>query len=131
VQIKNRKWRETHREQSRAAAKSWRDRNVNRARENFRNWARDNPEKAQENYTRRRARLAGAVHETWTRGEVWERGSGVCHICSAPLDFGNWHADHVIPLSRGGRDALDNLLPACPLCNWSKGNKEDFNAVAA
>lgn len=31
-------------------------------------------------------------------------------------------ADHLEPLSRGGRDTLDNLVPACFLCNSQRGN---------
>lgn len=42
--------------------------------------------------------------------------------------------DHVIPLSNGGRDAINNLVPACNHCNFSKNNhalhdwytKQDF-----
>jgi 5-methylcytosine-specific restriction endonuclease McrA len=30
------------------------------------------------------------------------------------------HQDHVIPLSRGGRHAIANILPACQRCNSSK-----------
>lgn len=29
--------------------------------------------------------------------------------------------DHVVPLSRGGSNALDNLVPCCTSCNSSKG----------
>ena len=38
------------------------------------------------------------------------------------------HADHVIPLSRGGDHSFNNILPACERCNLSKGTKrlDDF-----
>lgn len=29
--------------------------------------------------------------------------------------------DHVVPLSRGGDNALSNIVPACGPCNLSKG----------
>jgi 5-methylcytosine-specific restriction endonuclease McrA len=35
----------------------------------------------------------------------------------------NIQADHVIPVTRGGRHGIGNLLPACKRCNVSKGNK--------
>ncbi len=31
--------------------------------------------------------------------------------------------DHVIPLSRGGKHALDNVVPACRGCNTSKNDR--------
>jgi len=31
--------------------------------------------------------------------------------------------DHVLPLSRGGTHSADNVVPACPPCNMSKGDK--------
>lgn len=33
---------------------------------------------------------------------------------------GRLEPDHVVPLSRGGADAVSNLLPACRLCNCDK-----------
>jgi hypothetical protein len=34
-----------------------------------------------------------------------------------------WHLDHVVPLSQGGKDELNNLVKACQFCNLSKGAK--------
>ncbi|WP_425274469.1 HNH endonuclease [Streptomyces flavidovirens] len=42
-----------------------------------------------------------------------------CHICRVALAT---TADHIIPLSRGGSNAMDNLRPACGPCNYSRGN---------
>lgn len=44
-----------------------------------------------------------------------------CAYCGG--NEGGLHMDHVIPLSRGGRHAIGNVLPACQGCNLSKGAK--------
>lgn len=37
--------------------------------------------------------------------------------------------DHVVPLSKHGRDAPDNVVPMCDVCNNSKGNQIDPTIV--
>lgn len=34
--------------------------------------------------------------------------------------------DHFVPLSKGGEDVPENVVPACPRCNSSKGD-QDFD----
>jgi 5-methylcytosine-specific restriction endonuclease McrA len=47
------------------------------------------------------------------------RYRGLCAYCPNP-----WKQfDHVIPLTRGGRHAIGNLLPACVRCNTSKNDR--------
>lgn len=41
-----------------------------------------------------------------------------CAYCGAA---GSMEKDHVIPLIRGGRHAIANILPACANCNRRKG----------
>lgn len=52
---------------------------------------------------------------------------GECAYCGyvRPLE-----ADHAIPLSRGGSNFIDNILPACRYCNASKKDRtvEEFRA---
>ncbi|KOU62050.1 hypothetical protein ADK57_25795 [Streptomyces sp. MMG1533] len=44
-----------------------------------------------------------------------------CAYCGG--NQGGLHMDHVVPLSRGGRHAIGNVLPACQGCNLAKGAK--------
>jgi hypothetical protein len=44
---------------------------------------------------------------------------GLCAYCGES----GTTKDHVIPLSRGGDNTIDNIVPACRLCNSSKGAK--------
>jgi len=70
---------------------------------------------------RRRAREMGARGDV-TRAqwlEILERYERRCAYCGveAPLQ-----ADHRVPLSRGGTHDIDNLVPACGLCNRRKAS---------
>lgn len=55
------------------------------------------------------------------RKKVFERDDFTCQYCGArgkPLE-----CDHVLPISRGGPNEIDNLVTACKPCNQSKRNK--------
>jgi 5-methylcytosine-specific restriction endonuclease McrA len=59
-----------------------------------------------------------------------------CHLCNKAIDLkasrkvgaGGWelslHIDHVLPLSKGGDDTLENVRPAHAQCNLTKGSAE-------
>ncbi|WP_084543138.1 HNH endonuclease [Exiguobacterium profundum] len=46
-----------------------------------------------------------------------------CAHCG--LTEGKFHVDHIIPLSRGGRDEPENLQFLCVRCNLKKSNRYD------
>jgi 5-methylcytosine-specific restriction endonuclease McrA len=46
----------------------------------------------------------------------------LCYLCGRKLTAHITSADHVVPLSRGGRDTLENVRPTCKRCNAAKGN---------
>ncbi len=47
---------------------------------------------------------------------------GGCAYCTT--EDGPFQRDCVLPISRGGRYTLDNVVPACRSCNTSKCNDE-------
>jgi 5-methylcytosine-specific restriction endonuclease McrA len=47
-----------------------------------------------------------------------------CFYCNVDLTADNRTLDHLIPLSRGGKHEVGNLLPSCISCNSSKLNKQ-------
>jgi len=51
-----------------------------------------------------------------------EQFEGACAYCPSPAT--TW--DHVMPVSRGGRTAPGNIVPACHSCNSSKNDSDVF-----
>ena len=62
----------------------------------------------------------------------------ICMHCGSRTEFHPWgpglepyvesgdiklFRDHIIPLSRGGHDAIDNIQPLCYRCNTRKGTR--------
>jgi len=52
------------------------------------------------------------------RHEVWRRDGGSCRSCGAKTDL---QYDHLIPVSMGGANTVDNLQILCGPCNRRKG----------
>jgi 5-methylcytosine-specific restriction endonuclease McrA len=59
--------------------------------------------------------------------EMYDNQGGLCAYCETPL-FGDYHVDHMLPISRGGSSDWTNLAITCPPCNIRKHDKtvEDF-----
>lgn len=53
-------------------------------------------------------------------GATYRRDNFTCTYCGADGDEYQLHCDHIIPISRGGGNVLENLTTACDFCNCSK-----------
>ena len=96
-------------------------------------WKENNPDAVKAAGNRRRARKNNADSDGWTESHALQMYGNNCHICNKKIDLsasrwtgrGNWeyglHFDHVIPLSKGGPNTIDNIRPAHGICNISKG----------
>ena len=74
-----------------------------------------------EDYVKRsrkeRAELAAGI-----RFAIFKRDGFRCRYCGRDVgDAVALHVDHVIPRSKGGTNALDNLVTSCSYCNLGKG----------
>ncbi len=150
------------RDQQRAYGREWMKRNVEKAREAMRRWRNNHPaehaEDSREYYRRHREQaLAQSVEYHRAHPEVrkaadnrrrvnellagpsftpaeWlqlvEQYGGRCAYCGAS---GRLHAEHRIPVSRGGSNRIENILPACASCNAKKATmtEEEFRARLA
>lgn len=113
---------------AKSAARKKADREANPEKYRKRNlaWARSESGSQLRHLTklRRRAREANADTRQVTAKDwlgLVRQYRGCCAYCGAsdkPLT-----REHIIPLARGGRHSIGNLLPVCGSCNYSKADR--------
>lgn len=59
-----------------------------------------------------------------TRFEVFKRDNFTCQYCLAKPPKVPLEIDHIIPVCKGGKNQIDNLLTACFDCNRGKSGNE-------
>jgi 5-methylcytosine-specific restriction endonuclease McrA len=77
------------------------------------------------NVRRREARKKAADgHHTGTEIKaLFKRQGGKCAYCRVMLKPG-YHADHIIPISKGGSNWISNIQLTCSDCNHRKWAKD-------
>lgn len=90
---------------------------------NAKAYAKRNPEVGRAAKRRRRAQKVNAglyvvLQSDWR--SMLHRYRNLCAYCEKNEATS---VDHVIPLNKGGRHSIGNLLPACMTCNPSKSDK--------
>lgn len=130
--IKDRKRREykNNREDYAARREAWKKANPERLREWYREYRhkdrRSNPTRYAEYQHRRRALKQGNggtfAPKQWEALRIWFGDACLC--CGAT---GKLVIDHVVPLSKGGDNTIQNLQPLCVSCNSRKhANTVDY-----
>lgn len=104
-----------------AAALRWKQEHRQESRQLARDGYARNPETAKRSARARRARdrqveTCTITERDWRR--LVDRYRGCCAYCGVKATL---QREHVIPLARGGRHSIGNILPACGYCNTSKG----------
>ncbi len=113
-------------------------RHSTRLNEKTKKWRKDNPEKYAELNRRkervRRSRKFENGVQPYTETQVLDLYGTACHLCgeridlTAPRQVGveGWeiglHIDHLLPISKGGADVLENVKPSHGKCNLDKGS---------
>lgn len=107
-------------------SRRWRKDNPDKHEQAKRKWENENYEQHRESSqvrgVRYRAKQAG-VEGNYT-AEQWaalcDQYGNVCLRCGKAEKL---TVDHVVPLSKGGSNSIDNLQPLCRSCNTAKGQK--------
>lgn len=63
-----------------------------------------------------------------TNSALFARDAYLCMYCGGQFPRPYLTRDHVLPLSRGGRDVWENVVTACFQCNSRKGNRTPAQA---
>lgn len=101
-------------ERFRTASANYRAANPQRVAETFKKWSQANPEKARERGARRRARREQNGIFIVSQKERLRLYGSPCFYCGSNEQI---QIDHVIPIARGGRHSIGNLVAACAKCN--------------
>jgi 5-methylcytosine-specific restriction endonuclease McrA len=117
-------WREANREQHRRVTHEWYQANLEYARAAKRAEYYAEPEAFYARNHVRKARLADAVcghgANCVTKDLLKSIYAQSCLYCGRQAES----ADHFNPITRGGLNCVENLVPACKSCNSSKNNRE-------
>ena len=126
---------QSHKEREAARVKKWAEDNKEKLKLQRKNRYQNNKEKALSHVHRRRARKLGNGVEPYTRTDMLQMYGHACYLCGKEINLSisgkigspNWenglHIEHVIPLSAGGPDTLENVRPSHGKCNLNKGTK--------
>jgi hypothetical protein len=125
-------WRARYPEKANSKARSWRAANPDKVKEINKRFRAKNPNKPKDDARARRARLLQVPFEKLTEIQILNKWGTNCHICFLPIELdaprqpgvAGWekglHLDHVIRISEGGPDTLENIKPSHGLCNLRK-----------
>ena len=132
--ISNKKWAENNKDKIKNAQALWYNNNRDVKLEKNKNWDKNNPDKKRYYARKRRALKNNAISDKYLDSDILLKYGSDCYICknaidlSAPRSIGSkgweksFHIDHVVPLSKGGNDTIENVRPSHGLCNLKKGS---------
>lgn len=116
----NAKWQKENRAKCAEKARDYYWRNVESSRKRSADYQKTHPEQMRKNYHSRRALMAGNESFAISQKEMKKLRLGPCFYCGKNVIC---QIDHIIPLVKGGRHSIGNLVSACKFCNNSKHSK--------
>lgn len=132
INAKARADRASNLEGKRLYARNWRASRRNIVNENQKLWRLNNPDKVKESTRKNKNRRRGAKVENYSTQDALDIYGSDCYLCGKAIDLNaprwtaieGWeyglHLDHVIRISEGGKDCLENVRPSHALCNLQR-----------
>lgn len=119
-------YRQENKDSIRQSKHDWKKRNKSKVKLSRKRYQSNNKLTRNINLIRYRSRKRSVSHIPYDKAQVtalFEKCDNKCVYCYKNFNFsekGTRQLDHFLPISKGGHDALYNLLPACISCNSSK-----------
>jgi 5-methylcytosine-specific restriction endonuclease McrA len=109
--------------------KKWREENPEHFKEIQKKWHKTEKGKAmiQRGNSKRQARIKKIINTLTSKEwlDILEKYNYRCFYCDAEFEIENMPTrDHIIPISKGGNNIKENVIPACKSCNSSKQDKD-------
>ncbi len=115
----DKRWQSLNKDKVNANSKAWRSRNPEKVAEVSKNYRTANPEAGRLKASRRRAKKVANGVFLVKQSEAQKLLAKPCFYCGGTSE----HLDHVIPITKGGRHSVGNLVQSCQACNLSKNAK--------
>lgn len=116
-------WKQNNPEKVNAQNRRWNKKNPDKLLASTRKYRAANPEVVSDNNHRRRDKKINNGQFFIRKSFMRKLYASKCAVCESDE---NIQADHVIPLSRGGRHSEGNLMPLCQKCNLSKRDRTNM-----
>lgn len=116
-------YRKENKEKIAEREKRYREENREKRAETNKKWCRENPEKVRANHARRRAKLREALDPNANKSIIDSRYEAATYL--SDVTGVDWHVDHTVPISKGGKHHEDNLQVVPQ--SWNSGKKNYHN----
>jgi len=110
-------------ERAKAHNAAWKATNSQRVKTSNAAWMAANPQACSNQRARRRAAVAAVLSIPFTEAQWSAKVDAFehkCCYCDKPGTVLTLTRDHLVPISKGGADTYENIVPCCKACNSSK-----------
>ncbi len=120
-----RKWYIKNREMQLIKNKKYREKNYDKVYESIKKWRKENKEKVMQYEANRKALSRGSEGKISYLDWKWmkEKYFYLCLSCFKREPEIKLTQDHVVPISKGGNNTIDDIQPLCKSCNSKKYTK--------
>ena len=119
-------WKRNNPKKTKACFSRWRIKNIEKMKKLLSEWRKAHPETCRAYCNNRRSLKIGngGKLSPGLEAKLLAFQKNRCAICRTSLKKTGHHLDHIIPLTRGGKNIDSNAQITCPTCNLEKNSKD-------